>query len=126
MLARWLIAFYTVTSIAPVLLIVIAVAGLAFGREAAENAIIGQLSDLMSQQTAEVIQTAVASAASKSVKKRRQHPSMQNPTLVVLTDRNDLDDQLFATFSMCKDLLRQTPQQAEEASTCGSCWGAHW
>jgi uncharacterized BrkB/YihY/UPF0761 family membrane protein len=41
------IAFYTVTSIAPVLLIVVAVAGLAFGREAGENAIIGQLSDLM-------------------------------------------------------------------------------
>jgi type I restriction enzyme R subunit len=42
-----------------------------------------------------------------------KHPGMQNPTLVVLTDRNDLDDQLFGTFSMCKDLLRQTPQQAE-------------
>jgi type I restriction enzyme, R subunit len=42
-----------------------------------------------------------------------KHPSMENPTLVVLTDRNDLDDQLFGTFSMCKDLLRQTPQQAE-------------
>src|SRR5208282_3302003 len=41
-----------------------------------------------------------------------KHPVMQNPTLVVLTDRNDLDDQLFGTFSMCKDLLRQTPQQA--------------
>jgi type I restriction enzyme R subunit len=40
-------------------------------------------------------------------------PAMANPTIVVLTDRNDLDDQLFATFSMCKDLLRQTPQQAE-------------
>jgi type I restriction enzyme, R subunit len=39
---------------------------------------------------------------------------MQNPTLVVLTDRNDLDDQLFGTFSMCKDLLRQTPIQAED------------
>ncbi len=37
---------------------------------------------------------------------------MANPTLVVLTDRNDLDDQLFATFSMCRDLLRQTPHQA--------------
>ena len=33
---------------------------------------------------------------------------------MVLTDRNDLDDQLFGTFSMCKDLLRQTPQQAED------------
>lgn len=36
-----------------------------------------------------------------------------NPTVVVLTDRNDLDDQLFATFSMCKDLIRQTPEQVE-------------
>jgi type I restriction enzyme, R subunit len=41
------------------------------------------------------------------------HPAMENPTIVVLTDRNDLDDQLFATFSMCRDLLRQTPVQAE-------------
>lgn len=38
---------------------------------------------------------------------------LENPTLVVLTDRNDLDDQLFATFSMCRDLIRQTPVQAE-------------
>lgn len=38
---------------------------------------------------------------------------MQNPTLVVLTDRNDLDDQLFGTFSKCQDLLRQKPVQAE-------------
>ena len=43
-----------------------------------------------------------------------KHPAMENPTLVILTDRNDLDDQLFGTFSMCKDLLRQTPQQAED------------
>src|SRR5690606_3698150 len=42
-----------------------------------------------------------------------KHPDMANPTLVVLTDRNDLDDQLFATFSMCRDLIRQTPVQAE-------------
>jgi type I restriction enzyme R subunit len=42
-----------------------------------------------------------------------KHPAMKNPTLVVLTDRNDLDDQLFATFSMCRDLIRQTPVQAE-------------
>ena len=41
------------------------------------------------------------------------HPAMANPTIVVVTDRNDLDDQLFGTFSMCCDLLRQTPQQAE-------------
>ena len=41
------------------------------------------------------------------------HPAMENPTVVVITDRNDLDDQLFGTFSMCRDLLRQTPQQAD-------------
>lgn len=41
-----------------------------------------------------------------------KHPAMANPTLIVLTDRNDLDDQLFATFSMCRDLIRQTPVQA--------------
>ena len=39
-------------------------------------------------------------------------PAMENPTIVVLTDRNDLDDQLFGTFSRCRDLLRQTPTQA--------------
>jgi type I restriction enzyme R subunit len=43
-----------------------------------------------------------------------KHPAMENPTLVVITDRNDLDDQLFGTFSMCRELLRQTPQQAED------------
>lgn len=42
-----------------------------------------------------------------------REPAMHNPTLVVLTDRNDLDDQLFGTFSRCQDLLRQTPMQAE-------------
>ena len=41
-------------------------------------------------------------------------PDFDNPTIVVLTDRNDLDNQLFATFSACsKLLLRQTPKQAE-------------
>jgi type I restriction enzyme R subunit len=42
-----------------------------------------------------------------------REPRMENPTLVVLTDRNDLDDQLFGTFSRCQDLLRQPPEQAE-------------
>ena len=42
-----------------------------------------------------------------------REPAMGNPTVVVLTDRNDLDDQLFATFSRCKDLLRQPPVQAK-------------
>ena len=42
-----------------------------------------------------------------------RHPAMENPTVVVLTDRNDLDDQLFGTFSRCQDLLRQEPVQAE-------------
>ncbi|NVO14049.1 MAG: type I restriction endonuclease subunit R [Rhodoplanes sp.] len=39
-------------------------------------------------------------------------PEMENPTIVVLTDRNDLDDQLFGTFARCRDLLRQPPAQA--------------
>ncbi len=42
--------------------------------------------------------------------------AMANPTVVVLTDRNDLDDQLFATFSRCSDLLRQPPAQASSRS----------
>ena len=43
-----------------------------------------------------------------------QHPAMANPTLVIVTDRNDLDDQLFSTFATCSHLLRQTPTQAEK------------
>jgi type I restriction enzyme R subunit len=42
-----------------------------------------------------------------------REPAMENPTIVVLTDRNDLDDQLFGTFIRCQDLLRQPPIQAE-------------
>ena len=42
-----------------------------------------------------------------------REPAMANPTIVVLTDRNDLDDQLFGTFARCADLLRQPPVQAE-------------
>ena len=42
------------------------------------------------------------------------HPAMENPTIVVITDRNDLDDQLLGTFSKCAELLRQPPVQAED------------
>jgi type I restriction enzyme R subunit len=42
------------------------------------------------------------------------HPDMNNPTLVVLTDRNDLDDQLFGQFQRCHELLRQEPVQATD------------
>ena len=42
-----------------------------------------------------------------------QHPQMANPTLVVITDTNDLDDQLFGTFARCHQLLRQKPEQAQ-------------
>ncbi|MGB9753480.1 type I restriction endonuclease subunit R [Roseiflexus castenholzii] len=42
-----------------------------------------------------------------------RHPAMENPTIVVLTDRNDLDGQLFGVFSRCRDLLGQDPIQAE-------------
>ena len=43
-----------------------------------------------------------------------QNKKLENPTIVVLTDRNDLDDQLFNTFSASNLLLRQKPKQAEE------------
>jgi type I restriction enzyme R subunit len=45
-----------------------------------------------------------------------RHPAMQNPTVVVLTDRNDLDDQLFRQFDRCSHLLNQKPRQAESRS----------
>jgi hypothetical protein len=45
-----------------------------------------------------------------------REPAMQNPTLVVLTDRNDLDDQLFGQFQRCADILGQTPGQAASRS----------
>ena len=41
------------------------------------------------------------------------NPQLENPTIVMLTDRNDLDDQLFDTFAGCQQLLRQAPQQAD-------------
>jgi len=44
------------------------------------------------------------------------HPAMENPTLVCLTDRNDLDDQLFGQFARCSELLRQSPVQAESVA----------
>ncbi len=37
---------------------------------------------------------------------------LENPTYVIITDRNDLDEQLYGQFSRVKDFLRQTPQQA--------------
>lgn len=43
-------------------------------------------------------------------------PLLENPTLLVLTDRNDLDNQLFATFARCKDILGEEPVQADSIS----------
>lgn len=45
---------------------------------------------------------------------KKLQAALNSPTIVVITDRNDLDDQLFAQFSKCKDFLRQTPIQAEK------------
>lgn len=42
-----------------------------------------------------------------------RHPDMENPTIVVVTDRNDLDEQLFNTFVLCRDLIRQTPVRVD-------------
>ena len=50
-----------------------------------------------------------------------RHPKMANPTLVVITDRNDLDDQLFGTFSGCHELLRQKPVQADDRDEVKNC-----
>ncbi|MFO7832231.1 MAG: type I restriction endonuclease subunit R [Desulfuromonadaceae bacterium] len=46
-----------------------------------------------------------------------QQPEMNNPTILVVTDRNDLDGQLFATFSAAKELLKQDPVQAQDRDT---------
>ena len=46
-----------------------------------------------------------------------RHPAMKNPTLVVLTDRNDLDDQLFGQFKRCHEILGQMPVQAGSRDT---------
>ena len=46
-----------------------------------------------------------------------QQPEMNNPTLIVVTDRNDLDGQLFATFSAARELLKQEPVQADDRDT---------
>ena len=47
-------------------------------------------------------------------------PEMENPTVIVLTDRNDLDDQLFGTFARCQELLRQEPRQADSRESLKS------
>ena len=60
------IAFYTVTSIGPVLFIVVAIAGLVFGEDAARGAITDQLGGLMGQQGSELLQTAIQSASRRS------------------------------------------------------------
>jgi len=56
------IAFYTATSLGPVLFLVVAIAGLVFGEDAARGAIVAQLGDLMGQSSAELLQTAIQSA----------------------------------------------------------------
>lgn len=48
-------------------------------------------------------------------------PELANPTIVVITDRNDLDDQLFRTFVVCQDLLRQARSMPATAATSASC-----
>jgi membrane protein len=60
------IAFYAITSLAPVLLIAIAVAGLVFGHDAAQGALSGQFSALMGKEATNVLQSVIASASAKS------------------------------------------------------------
>ena len=68
------IAFYTATSLAPVLLIVIAIAGLVYGQEAAQGAIASQLGDLMGRQTAELPASSKGLAASRWDRAQRRSP----------------------------------------------------
>jgi membrane protein len=60
------ISFYAITSLAPILLIVIAIAGIVFGQDAAQNAIRDQFNALMGKQTADLLQSVIASASGKS------------------------------------------------------------
>ena len=60
------ISYYTVTSLGPILVIVVAIAGLAFGEKAAQGAIVQQLTGLMGQQSAEVIESALKGASNFS------------------------------------------------------------
>ena len=60
------ISFYTVTAVAPLLLILVGLVGLVFGREAAQGALVGQFSGLLGADTADFFQTIVANAAGKS------------------------------------------------------------
>ncbi len=59
-------AFFAVTSLAPIVLIIVAIAGLVFGREAAQHALAGQLNTIMGQQSADFIQSATANAANQT------------------------------------------------------------
>jgi membrane protein len=63
------IAFYSATSIAPLLLIVIAIAGLVFGRDAAQGAVTAQLTELMGRQTASMLEAAITSASDRTASK---------------------------------------------------------
>ena len=51
-----------------------------------------------------------------------QEPAMENPTIVVITDRNDLDGQLFGVFSLAQDLLREQPVQANTRQDLRASW----
>jgi membrane protein len=62
------IAYFTIFSIAPLLLIVISIAGLVFGREAAQAAILGQFNGLMGKSSGQALQTMLQSAGSQSQK----------------------------------------------------------
>jgi type I restriction enzyme R subunit len=49
-------------------------------------------------------------------------PEPENPTIVVITDRNDLDDQLFGVFASCEELLRQAPTQVQDRTQLRTSW----
>ena len=55
-----------------------------------------------------------------------KHKEMKNPTILIITDRNDLDDQLFQTFANSRGLLRQTPEQATSRENLKTLLKVSW
>jgi type I restriction enzyme R subunit len=54
------------------------------------------------------------------------HKDMRNPTIVVLTDRNDLDDQLFGVFARCDEVIRQKPVRPRVGQSSGVTSNKFW
>jgi membrane protein len=104
------IAYYTVFSLAPMLVMVIGVAGLAFGKEAAEGALFGQLADLIGPESAEAVQAMLRSAS--STRSGIIATAVGIGTLIVAATA------VFGQLQSALNLIWKAP--ASGASTCGT------